>query len=343
MKHYLSLLLLHLFYLSNGQQVKFKLYRIDSCDSIPILSAYPYYYLKDSAGNEYPDHETLKSETPEILILPRPGFYKIYIWLEPEADLSPILITDSGTFSYTYKEGKTVMRLSGMHFFRKYWTCDTLSQGYQEDFYPNGKIRIRGNFLNGSPKDSVVTFYPNGAKRKSLMFLRKDSVLQVQEFDSLSNILRISLYRKDHRHLSDYHTVQFFENSKIMHTESNVSHVLKSKDYYIDGTLKTNQTEFKRIDYFTSGKIKTFWHWKRKGTKKYASGKKYSYSIYKTDYSESGDLINSTVYEYWDIWEKQPPLEINKCDWIVSLKNFSNGKLIFKIKDIDPSDFNFLF
>ena len=48
-----------------------------------------------------------------------------------------------------------------------YVKCDIEINGYQEDYYDNGVLKMRGNFKNGRAKDSLVTFYPNGNLEKA--------------------------------------------------------------------------------------------------------------------------------------------------------------------------------
>ena len=74
-------------------------------------------------------------------------------------------------------------------------TIRELAEGYQEDFYPNGNVRIRGNFSEGNPKDSLVLFYSNGAVKTRSHFPLKELI--IENYDSLNHLIKVLLIIKN--------------------------------------------------------------------------------------------------------------------------------------------------
>lgn len=76
-------------------------------------------------------------------------------------------IRDNGLFVVRYKDPNMGLNITGEADTPPlYSRCDSLLNGYQEYQYPNGTLKMRGTFINGYLKDSIVTFYQNGKMKK---------------------------------------------------------------------------------------------------------------------------------------------------------------------------------
>lgn len=167
----------------------------------------------------------------------------MYRWSEPF--IKPVIDIDKeGLFIYSDYEPKIVVRLYGMHSYNVYEACGKLINGYEEDFYSNGNTRIRGNFVNGKPKDSLVTFYSNGAVNRRIVYLPKE--LFIKEYDSLNHLIKVSHNSNKSYYLTDYKKIEYYTDGTIRLKESSIARLVKIKEYYPDGKLKTIQSEKKR-------------------------------------------------------------------------------------------------
>ncbi len=116
------------------------------------------------------------------------------IWLHPG---TYYLHTDNdfsgGTYFYvkgdrvirdTFRTHKLVMwhEVSPSHGFTY---CDEPAEGYLEDHYFNGNVRIRGNFNLGKPVDSLFEYYPNGKLKQ--MSLEKER--RFLSYDTTGNLV----------------------------------------------------------------------------------------------------------------------------------------------------------
>jgi antitoxin component YwqK of YwqJK toxin-antitoxin module len=277
-----------------------------------------------------------------ITYLPGKGNYSLEFPWGPYPD-TLITIRDTGLFVFKYKEPKIGLYSGGMDQPAVYRKCDTLINGYDEDFYANGNIRIRGTFVKGRPKDSLVLFYQNGRAKERRLYLPKETY--VEEFDSLSNPARVTHYKKGYRYNDGYYkehskTMAFFPNGKLKLIEFQFGDLVLIKEFYPSGQLKIRQTRKRRIEYYENGLKKTAYTWKHYFDKDVPPDKgRKDFTVCKTAHDENGQILLSAVYTDWNSAGLQPELDINKSDWIDSLTKYKGGKQIFAVKDMDPKEY----
>jgi antitoxin component YwqK of YwqJK toxin-antitoxin module len=329
MRKLLVLLLLLTFHFSRGQVVRFQIKRVTQCDKDGKIDS-SYYYLTDYKDSIY------KNESGTVL-LPKTGKYIIHNWSEPDTDFPIININEEGLFIYTLYEPKIVMRSYGMHPRYVYEICGMAIDGFQEDFYSNGNLRIRGNFIKGKPKDSLVKFYSNGVTKRRLTYLPKE--IFIEEYDSLSNLEKISHNSNKSYYLTDYKTTEYYPNGKIRLKESHIDRLVKIEEYYANGQVKIVQTKKGRTENHENGNKKIVYTWKRKKQKVIPGEYNFDYSITKKIFDETGLLLQVQVYDYWGLYQPQPILELSKSDWISKWVKWDNGKEIIVAIDVDTKKY----
>lgn len=241
-----------IFHFCQGQQIRFQIKRISPCDSVGKIDSV-WYYLSDSLGSTY------HSESGTVT-LPKIGVYNVHFWTYRDLAFPSINILDTGLLIYSFYEPKIVLRSYGMHPRFVYESCGKLINGYDEDYYSNGNIRIRGNFQEGKPKDSLVMFYTNGFIKKRLTYLPKE--VFIEEYDSLSNLIKVSHNSNKSYYLTDYTTTEYYSNGKIRLKESNIDKLVKIEEYYPNGKVKIIQTKKERIEYHENGNKEIVYTWK---------------------------------------------------------------------------------
>lgn len=301
---------------SYGQSIRFQFKRVNACTQLGQIDS-TLYYLKDEKDSAYESKDG-------TVLLPGPGKYKICMWSEPETNFPPIEITSQPLVTYVYNEPKIEVRAYGMHPVMVYETCGKPIDGYLEDFYPNGKCRIRGNFKQGKPKDSLVTFYANGVVKKRKRYLPNEML--IEEYDSLNNITKVSHNSNRSYYLTDYSTVEYYSNGRIKLKESSKNRLVTIEEYYPGGQLKTIQTKKYRTEYFENGKISVACKWKRKRVKEGKGEHSFTYNVHRTAFDSTGDKLTSIVYEYWHMRLPLPFFDLDRSDWIDTWTKYENGK-----------------
>lgn len=288
-----SILLLLLFCCNIGNgQVQFQLQRITPCDSLPYIEKETY-FLTDATGVEV---ESFSNMDSDIITLPRPGKYIIQRVTEPDLKDYMVELKEGLTIETCY-DPKIMFRLPWIvdpNFV--YYVCGKPAYGYQEDFYPDGKIRIRGTFNDGFIVGSLDEYHPNGKLQRSVRY-KKDGV-HTDRYDSLGK--KISYYWSTGRSYMVYNSqrkIVYFSDESINFEISDINRVTKIKDYYQNGHLKIKQTKNKRIEYYESGSIKTAYYWKtnKKLDRVIDNNEKeytYTFQITIKNYDESGKLID---------------------------------------------------
>lgn len=315
----LFIILILAFHFCKGQQVRFQIKRISPCDSVGKIDSSSY-FLSDNLDSNY------QSESGTV-ILPNIGVYKVHFWTYRNLPFPQINIQDTGLLVYLFYQPKIVLRSYGMHPRFVYENCGKLINGYDEDYYSNGNIRIRGNFQEGNPKDSLVEFYTNGITKKRFTYLPKE--IFIEEYDSLSNLKKVSHNSKKSYYLTDYTTTEYYSNGKVRLRESSIDRLVKIKEYYPNGQLKLTQTKNGRIEYHENGKKEIVYTWKRKKQKVIPGEYNFDYTITKKIYDKAGIQIEVQIYNYWGLYQPQPRLEFEKSDWIIKwIKLESNQEIL---------------
>ena len=319
----------------NGQSIRFQLQRISPCESSPRIDSFDFYLTDNLSDSNYAPayHKEIG-----VINLPRFGKYRLHTYdLEPRTN-AEIEINDTGLHIYKIIEPKIILRTYNvLHPSSHYKICNKLAEGYQEDFYPNGNIRIRGTFTKGEAKDSLVEFFSNGATHFRSFYLPLN--LYIQEYDSLSNLIKVSHNYHEHGYLTDYEKTLCFTNGNVKRIEVRSGHIITFKEYYLSGLLKSEQTKNYFKEYYENGKEKVICAWERK---KYTD-MDYANLITKIELNQSNDTIEKQVYQVFELnhpqVEYQPEIEILKSDWIIKWIKLENGQMITIAEDIDTEDY----
>ncbi|RWW99551.1 hypothetical protein EPI11_11400 [Flavobacterium cerinum] len=292
-----SILLLLLFCCNVGNgQVQFQLQRITPCDSLPYIEKETY-FLIDATGVEV---ESFSNMDSDVITLPRPGKYIVQRVTEPGLEYYTIELKEGLTIETCY-DPKIMFRqpwIVDSDFV--YFVCGKPAYGYQEDFYPDGKIKIRGTFKDGFVTDSLVEYYSNGKLQRKVRY-KKDGV-HTDRYDSLGK--KTSYFwsaRRGYMVYGGWREIIYFSNEKINLDISEIGHIVKIEGYYPNGNLKIKQTKKKRIEYYESGNIKTIYSWKANkefdNTIDNESIYYYTFQIQVKNYDEKGRLINEEYKE----------------------------------------------
>ncbi len=329
MSKLLILFLLLTFHFCRGQQVRFQIKRVNQCDEVGKIDS-SYYFLTD-------DKDSIYNNESGTVLLPRTGKYNIHYWSDPETDFPTIIIKEEGPFIYTHPEPKIVIRSYGMHAHYIYETCGKAIEGFQEDYYANGNARIRGTFVNGNPKDSLVTFYFNGVTKRRLTYLPKE--IFIEEFDSKSNLVKVSHNSNKSYYLTDYKTTEYYPTGQVRLKESNLNRLVTIEEFYPDGKIRIIQTKKSRIEYYENGNKKIDYTWKRKKHKQAPRKHRFDYTVTKKMFDETGMLLEVQNYDYWGLYQPQPKLEFSNSDWINRWVKWDNGKEIIIANDKDTEKY----
>lgn len=312
-----------------GQGIKFQIKRINPCDRIGKIDSSDY-YLSDNLDSTYYGESG-------VVKLPKPGIYNVHFSTYRDIDFPKINIQDTGLFVYTFHEPKIILRSYGMHPRFVYESCGKLINGYDEDYYSNGNIRIRGNFQEGKPKDSVVTFFSNGIPQKRLTFLPKE--IFIEEFDTSANLIKVSHNSNKSYYLTDFNTTEYYTNGKIKRHESNIKRLAIIKEFYPNGQLKIVQTKKYRNEYYENGNKEITITWKRKKVKEIKGEYRFDFKTHKTKYNLDGEKVEEIVYEDWRLLQPQPRLEVSSSDWINKWTKYENNKKIIVANEVAPKDY----
>lgn len=275
--------------IGNGQ-VQFQLQRITPCNSQPYIEKETY-FLRDATDTE----KSYSNFESDVITLPYPGKYIVQRVTEP--DLQDYIVElKEGLTIETCHDPKIMFRLPWIvDPYFVYLVCGIPCQGYQEDFYPDGKIKIRGTFKDGFVADSLVEYHPNG-KMQRVTREQKDGI-HTSRYDNLG---RKTNYfwsaTRGYMVYGGWREIVYFSNEKINLDISDIGHIVKIEGYYPNGNLKIKQTKKRRIEYYESGNVKTVYSWKASkefgGIRDNENIYYYTFQIKVKNYDEKGRLVN---------------------------------------------------
>lgn len=283
-----------------GQNVRFQIIRVNPCEKIEKIDSSDYYLYKTHFDSVFNNENG-------IVKLPKPGFYKIHFSSYYDYKSIEINIPDTGLFIYKINESKIILRSYGMHPVLVYESCGKLIEGYEEDYYPNGNIKLRGTFLKGRPKDSLLTYFPNGIIKRRLIKLSKENF--IQEFDSLGTLLVVRHNSNRSYYLSDFIKKEYYNDGQIKRFERNINRLILFKEYYPNGKLRIEQSKKYRKEYYENGIKKLIYKWKRKNVSLRKGEFKFDYKIQKITYDTNGKKIGKQFFEEKGELFPQPNLE----------------------------------
>ncbi|PZR08279.1 MAG: hypothetical protein DI539_22920, partial [Flavobacterium psychrophilum] len=168
MKYLLLLVLLFFFNSVYSQEYSFQLYIKYPCDSIPKPSEI-LYSLQNSLNHEIYSIplDSTRTFTYEPIPLPGQGTYRIMSMELSALKNIEIIIDKPGLTKYTLSLPKINVYTVGLEMFSEYRDCNIICNGYHEDRYSNGNIRIKGHFNNGVPF-KLKEYYSNGTLKENL-------------------------------------------------------------------------------------------------------------------------------------------------------------------------------
>ena len=329
LRHVVLILLFTGVFVCSGQGVRFQFYRTKACTTIEKLdTAYSLYKIPGSIDTDYfPKNGTV--------YLPGPGRYKI-------AMIGPLLdtvfnIRDTGLFVFRYTEPDHGLYYTGaVDTPPLYSRCDRLLQGYQEYYYPNGNLQMRGIFKTGYPKDSMVTFYQNGQTKSRMM--RYPKVIITTTFDSLGH--KLTVYQTQNISFMTYREytgIVFYPDGTLKKKESSIKHVKRLEEYYANGKPKTRHTKKYRTEYYENGAKKITYTWTYKRNHITHSR---DFTICKTEFDSTGRITRKIVYhQSWSYPVDQPNLATTRSSWIISYDKFERANKVLSVHDMDTEEF----
>jgi hypothetical protein len=227
-------------------------------------------------------------------------------------------------------------RFYGMHGHRVFERNGQQISGYLDDFYPNGRVRIRGTFNNGQPADSLVYFYANGHTEKRIRYL--PGHLHTDEYDSAGRLVMSSRNKKG-AYWSDYEQVDYYPDGRIQSTVRRKHGVDYCRSFFPDGGLKSRQTLNRLVHYYPNGNICVTHRWKRKRIPWIGRYPQYEFRITERSFDSAAVLKTRAVYEQWTSHSRQPKPDIRRSDWIVLLEEHIDGKRKIIARDVDTEKY----
>ncbi|MBI9055474.1 MAG: hypothetical protein JEY96_16750 [Bacteroidales bacterium] len=339
MRKLLSILLLLISVSLYSQQTEFRFYIENPCNGERYIENL--YVLKDSTlQNEFsPDY----TDTDPVTLLPNTGIYYLYV-----IDLSgfgygfdslKVNVNKTGKFDYVHVESNINILLKSASRSLIYQECGNKLDGFQMDTFPNGNIKVCGNFKNRKVKDSLVYFYENGNVKKRLLYSKRN--IRIQEFDKASNLLFLHKNSRKSYYLTDYKKTGFYLDGNVKFKERKKKHFKYLFEYYPNGNLKTKQKRSKRIEFHESGEVKLKYKRRRVNIiEDIYLGGYHTYDIEKKEFDKYGVLILDAKYQIWGNETAFNEFLMKECDWIIYLYRYENGVKIYSLEDIESIKVN---
>jgi antitoxin component YwqK of YwqJK toxin-antitoxin module len=324
MKKISTITLLILSHWAGAQSIWFQLHRTDGCTNETKIDSTDY-YLIDKNGTGY-------RNTEGTVWLPATGEYEIFYVNRQDNHAYPMIqITGNKNF-YNHYDGKVKLNytdLLGNSFFDD---CSGRLNGYKEDYFENGAVSLKGNFVQGEPKDSLLLFYPNGTVRRHIAYLKKE--VYTREYDSLANLIKVS-YKSKKRTNPDafyYSATVYYPDGGVKMIEKKNSDFTIQTTYYPDKNIQAELKKDKKIEYYPDGNIQTETKWKIKADKNLPLFF-YKYEIVKKTFYKDGKTSEEIAYQMLQGGRRQPELSLSKAIYFIHWKRFSpdgTEKILFK-------------
>jgi hypothetical protein len=166
---------------------------------------------------------------------------------------------------------------------RYYYFCDSIANGYLEDYYYNGQVRIKGKFKNGQPIDTVFSYF-------------RTEELKELEIPGVDRKIRTLTYYKNGFLKKDYNQIdgefiEYYESGQIKEI-SKGEYNFKTKSYFQNGQVKISDKFNKTKIFNLNGKLREIYHTKE------------SHKIFRIIYKEGVKLYNS----YWSSFNSKGKL-----------------------------------
>ena len=308
---------------SLGQSIEFSLDIKNPCDG--LIKPDSSFYL----SRNFEIYSDTSSFYNRVVALPDTGTYMLYLYNRAlDIDSIPITISDFKPTTYTYLANKIQRIKRGMHGPFVYECCNEPCQGFNQDRYQNGNLRIEGYFNEGKPIKDLNFYTESGQLKRKLVFQKR--VTEIYEYDSESNLIKESFNSNKLYYLTDFTSNEYYQNGELKIRTRRKNGIEKIQVFKDNGDLLTKQTKNNRIEYDSLGNLKLKYHRSRRNVlidifkKEY----KFTYKIRKEEYDPNGNLTSRAVYELWDYHSPNSIFSIDEADWIYEQSVFENGKLI---------------
>lgn len=151
-----------------SQNVTYNLFIKDPCSK--TVKGSNLFYLAKGSETIHPKDST------GTIVLTEPGRYRL-VPLFGASSHNIYLKSGVNRDTLTMKAIKTCSDLNSKPRFIGYCRCGKRIDGYQEDRYNNGNLRIAGKFKNGVPVNKL-TFYNTNGKIEEIRFYNKNGILE---------------------------------------------------------------------------------------------------------------------------------------------------------------------
>ncbi|MES2453901.1 MAG: hypothetical protein V4594_00090 [Bacteroidota bacterium] len=335
MKYLLTLLLFVSSQLCKAQNYRFQFYLTKSCSTIAQLdTSYSLVYFKSES------EELVYKPVNGTVTLPGPNNYYIHFNDGgPLMDSSRVEILDTGLVIFNYKV-PDVYEFIGpeLHAERIYMRCHVPINGYAEELFEDGTVKLRGNFKAGRIKDSIVYFYPGGKMKGRKRSYRKRYTFEA--FDS-SGVLKS--YHKSVKYNvfvgrpSKWSETTYYPNGKTKIKERTNQLIRRFQEFYPSGKLYSRQTRKKKTDYRENGVKLASYSWQQKKDKYGAEIQ----LVYQDKYDEYGKLSESWVLGTYWCQLPQPRWTDPKDYHVISVTKYKDGKVVSKVVEPEVDDYKF--
>ncbi len=149
-------------FFSHSQNVSYILVLKNPCDG-KVNPNLPYHLTKDDKS--YDPLDPLGS-----LILPDTGRYVVSSLQLPEQFVVHLKKYKPYVDTLSAKRIEECLEPMSHPSFIGYCCCMQKCEGYQEDYYINGKVRVAGTFKQGHPIGELVFYYPSGLKKERHLY-----------------------------------------------------------------------------------------------------------------------------------------------------------------------------
>lgn len=132
-------------------QISYEPVFISLCTNKPVDA--PVWWISDSAGGYTSDNMFLETVT-----LPQSGHYRLHL-LTLEETISIFVPDEKRVTDTIYLPELEFNQYIG---YSEYTFCDSLANGELESYFQNGRVKLKGTFMDGQPSDTLFEYYSDG-------------------------------------------------------------------------------------------------------------------------------------------------------------------------------------
>lgn len=294
MKKFLILLFTLYINSANSQEYSVQLYSTNPCNNKETIDTSS--YTISTIKNSWTHFSSYLKQDKDTIGLPGPGTYMVKYNYQFDTMTDTIEVKQPGLYKHKHPDVKFTRKVYGPFFDYTYEVCGQLANGYAEDHYKNGKLSIKGNFINGEAKD-ITFYYLNGNVREELKHSGK--TYHGASYDSLGH--QTCKFKSDYArnsHSRNFKVIYFYPDGKKATEVSLIKDIFKTNLYSLNGKRRLKITKKKRIDYYENGAIKDVYKWRRMNAHwEFTDSEGYGDAIVTIhkDYDTKGKLLNTST------------------------------------------------